>query len=98
LGDVVTLRCSGIDGAGYITRAQRKSSKDETLYCPEVLTEVEAWKRELRATHRPLALPGRTATATDAAEAADRERLAVLVRTTMPIADVRRTLAGPAGG
>jgi integrase len=195
LGDVVTLKWSEIDGAGYITRIQRKSSKAETLYCPEVLTALASWRaelgrgageyvfpeqasaylgigrkvdqtlpgkqfqrflakvckfqthdaagavvlgfhslrasnatygrragqtvaqvqkrlahssdattagyiqlrdddirRELRATHRPLALPG-TTTVRDQGETADRDRLAELVRTTMPIAKVRRILA-----
>jgi integrase len=197
LGDVVTLKWSEIDDEGYITRIQRKSSKTETLYCPEVLPVMASWraelgrdtgeyifpyqaaaylgigrtvdqtlpgkqfqrflakvcefkthdadgevvlgfhslrasnatygrragqsvaqvqkrlahssdvttagyiqlnaddiKRELRATHRPLALPG-TTTPADQAEDADRERLAELVRTTMPIAKVRRILAAP---
>jgi integrase len=48
-------------------------------------------RRELRATHRPLALPGSAPTA-DQGETADRERLASLAH-SRPIADVRRMLA-----
>lgn len=44
LGDVVTLRWSEIDADGYITRAQRKSSKVSPLYCPEILPELAAWR------------------------------------------------------
>jgi len=46
LGDVVTLRWDEVDGEGYIRRVQRKSGKTETIYCPEVQTELEAWRRE----------------------------------------------------
>lgn len=45
LGDVVTLRWTEIDGDGFIRRVQRKSGKEETLYCPEIVAELDAWRR-----------------------------------------------------